>query len=58
MIPGNYIASPDDLLGNFRSNGLNKMKAGPCLSVAMDVWREHLHLIVPDPASSYKSDFI
>ncbi len=50
-------ASPDDLLGNFRSNGLNKMKAGPCLSVAMEVWREHLHLIVPDPANSYKSDY-
>jgi hypothetical protein len=50
-------ASPDDLLGNFRSNGLKKMKAGPCLSGVMDVWREHLHMIVPDPANSYKSDY-
>ena len=49
--------SSDDLLGNFRSNGLKKMKAGPCLSVAMDVWNEHLNLIVPDPANSYKSDY-
>jgi hypothetical protein len=50
-------ASPDDLLGNFRSSGLKKMKAGPGLLVAMDVWKEHLHLIVPDPANAYKSDY-
>jgi hypothetical protein len=23
----------------------------------MDVWKEHLHLIVPDPANVYKSDY-
>ena len=50
-------ASPEDLLGNFRSSGLKKMKAGPGLLVAMDVWKEHLHLIVPDPANAYKSDY-
>jgi hypothetical protein len=50
-------ASPDDLLGNFRCRGLKKMKAGPGLLVAMDVWKEHLHLIVPDPAKAYKSDY-
>ena len=50
-------ASPDDLLGNFRRNGLKKMKAGPGLHLAMDVWKEHLHLIVPDPANVYKSDY-
>jgi hypothetical protein len=33
------------------------MKAGPGLLVAMDVWKEHLHLIVPDPANAYKSDY-
>jgi len=50
-------ASPDDLLGNFRCNGLKKMKAGSRLHLAMDVWKEHLHLIVPDPANVYKSDY-
>jgi hypothetical protein len=50
-------ASPDDLLGNFRSNGLKKMKVGPCLTMAIDVWKEHLDLIVPDPANAYKSDY-
>ena len=33
------------------------MNAGPSLLVAMDVWKEHLHLIVPDPADAYKSDY-
>jgi hypothetical protein len=33
------------------------MKASPGLLVAMDVWKEHLHLIVPDPANTYKSDY-
>lgn len=47
----------DDLLGNFRCKGLKKMNAGPGLLVAMDVWKEHLHLIVPDPADAYKSDY-
>ena len=50
-------ASPDDLLGNFRCSGLKKMKAGPGLHLAMDVWKEHLHLIVPDPVNVYKSDY-
>jgi hypothetical protein len=50
-------ASPDDLLGNFRCSGLKKMKAGPSLHLAMDVWKEHLHLIVPDPTNVYKSDY-
>jgi hypothetical protein len=50
-------ASPDDLLGNFRRSGLKKMKAGPGLHLAMDVWKEHLHLIVPDPANVYKADY-
>jgi hypothetical protein len=33
------------------------MKASPGLLVAMDVWKEHLHLIVPDPVNTYKSDY-
>jgi hypothetical protein len=50
-------ASADDLLGNFRCRGLKKMNAGPSLLVAMEVWKELLHLIVPDPAHAYKSDY-
>jgi hypothetical protein len=50
-------ASADDLLGSFRCSGLKKMNAGPGLLVATDVWKEHLHLIVPDPADAYKSDY-
>jgi hypothetical protein len=50
-------ASADDLLGSFRCRGLKKMNAGPGLLIAMDVWKEHLHLIVPDPANAYKSDY-
>ena len=49
--------SSDDLLGNFRCSGLKKMKAGPGLLFAIEVWQEHLHLIVPDPANAYKSDY-
>jgi len=49
--------SADDFLGSFRCRGLKKMSAGPGLLVAMDVWKEHLHLIVPDPAHAYKSDY-
>ncbi len=51
------VALPNDLLGDFRCSALKKMKAGPGLPVAMDVWKEHLHLIVPDPANVYKSDY-
>jgi hypothetical protein len=50
-------ASPDDPLANFRCSSLKKMKAGAGLAVAVDVWKEHLHLIVPDPANVYKSDY-
>jgi hypothetical protein len=50
-------ASANDLLGNFRCRGLKKMNAGPSLLVAMEVWKELLHLIVPDPANAYKSDY-
>ncbi|MBT8364399.1 MAG: hypothetical protein KJP23_06800 [Deltaproteobacteria bacterium] len=50
-------SSPNDLLGNFRCSGLKKMNAGPSLIVGMEVWKEHLHLIVPDPANAYKSDY-
>ena len=46
-----------DLLGEFRSRGLKKIKAGPCLLVAMDVWEKHLRRIMPDPANAYKSDY-
>lgn len=49
--------SADDILGSFRRRGLKKMIAGPCLFGVMDVWKEHLHLIVPDPANAYKSDY-
>jgi hypothetical protein len=47
----------DDLLGNFRCRGLKKMDGGRGLLAAMEVWKEHLHLIVPDPANAYKSDY-
>lgn len=50
-------ASTDDLLGSFRRRGLKKMNAGLSLNVAMEVWKEHLHLIMPDPADAYKSDY-
>jgi len=50
-------ASADDLLGSFRRSGLQKMNTGPGLLVPMDVWKKHLHLIVPDPANAYKSDY-
>ncbi len=50
-------SSADDLLGNFRCRGLKKMNAGLSLNVAMEVWKEHLHLIMPDPADAYKSDY-
>ena len=49
--------SADDILGSFRRRGLKKMSAGPCLLGVMDVWKEHLHLIVPDPAHVNKSDY-
>ena len=50
-------ASADDLLGNFRRRGLQKMNAGSSLLAAMEVWKEHLHLILPDPANANKSDY-
>ncbi len=50
-------ASADDLLGDFRRRGLKKMSAGPSLHLAMEVWKELLQLIVPDPAKAYKSDY-
>ncbi len=49
--------SADDILGSFRRRGLKKMNAGPSLLLAMDVWKEHLHLIAPDPANVYKADY-
>ena len=51
------VASANDLLGIFRCGGLKKMNAGLSLNVAMEVWKEHLHLIMPDPADAYKSDY-
>lgn len=48
---------PDDLLGKFRCGVLKKTTAGPSLVLAMEVWKEQLHLIVPDPANAYKSDY-
>ena len=50
-------AETDDLLGNFRCNGLKKMKAGSCQKIAMKIWQTHLRRIVPDPANAYKSDY-
>jgi hypothetical protein len=47
----------DDILGSFRRRELKKMSAGPSLLLAVDVWKEHLHLIVPDPTNAYKSDY-
>ncbi len=49
--------SADDILGSFRRKGLKKMNAGPILLPAMDVWKEHLHLISPDPANVYKANY-
>ena len=55
------IVLPQDhetsLLGKARCSGLKKMNAGTCLSTAMDVWKNRLHYIVPDPAHSHKSDY-
>jgi len=55
------IILPEDsgasLLGKARCSGLRKMGAGPCLSTAMDVWKDHLRHIVPDPEHSHKSDY-
>jgi hypothetical protein len=47
----------DDLIGEFRRRGLQKFNASPCLELAMEVWRARMHLIVPDPANAYKSDY-
>jgi hypothetical protein len=49
--------SADDILGSFRRRGLKKMNAGHSLLPAMDVWKEHLHLISPDPANVYKANY-
>ncbi|MCK4488219.1 MAG: hypothetical protein KAU38_15855 [Desulfobacterales bacterium] len=55
------IVLPEDhetsLLGKARCSGLKKMNAGTCLSTAMDVWKNRLRHIVPDPAHSHKSDY-
>jgi hypothetical protein len=55
------IVLPEDseasLLSKVRRKGLDKMNAGSCLSNAMDVWKDRLRHIVPDPAHSYKSDY-
>jgi len=53
-LTGEQIACMLDVVAS--AGGLKKMKAGPGLHLAMDVWKEHLHLIVPDPANVYKSD--
>jgi len=51
-------ADPEQsLLCRARCASLQKMGAGPCLSPAMEVWRNHLHTIIPDPAQSHKSDY-
>ena len=55
------IVLPQDseasLLGKARCSRLKKMNAGTCFSTAMDVWKNRLRYIVPDPAHSYKSDY-
>ncbi|MEA1934185.1 MAG: hypothetical protein U9N60_07130 [Thermodesulfobacteriota bacterium] len=33
------------------------MNTGHCLSAAMDMWKNHLSHIVPDPKAAYKSDY-
>ncbi|MEA1977672.1 MAG: hypothetical protein U9N80_07195, partial [Chloroflexota bacterium] len=60
--PGFFkIVLPEDseasLLGKARCKGLQKMNAGHCLSAAMDVWKNHLSHIVPDPKAVYKSNY-
>lgn len=54
VLPQDYETS---LLGKARCSGLKKMNAGTCLSTAMDVWKNRLRYIVPDPAHSHKSDY-
>ena len=49
--------SEASLLDKARCKGLQKMNAGPCLSAAIDVWKNHLSHIVPDPRAVHKSDY-
>ncbi|MCK4506598.1 MAG: hypothetical protein KAW14_13370 [Candidatus Aegiribacteria sp.] len=55
------IVLPEDseasLLSKVRRRGLEKIDAGSCLSNAMDVWKDCLHYIIPDPAHSYRSNY-
>jgi len=55
------IVLPEDsgvsLLDKARCSGLRKMDAGRSLSTALDVWKNRLRHIIPDPANAYKSDY-
>lgn len=49
--------SGSSLLGKARCSALQDMGAGSCLLTAMEVWKNHVPRIVPDPAKAYKSDY-
>ncbi|MCP4692903.1 MAG: hypothetical protein GY859_32985 [Desulfobacterales bacterium] len=44
-------------LSTYRRESLEMMKAGPCLSLAVKIWRGHLRRLAPDPALATKSDY-
>jgi len=48
--------SREDLTAS-RRTGLQKMKTGPCLKTALEVWQRQLRRIVPDPANAHKSNY-
>jgi len=55
------VVLPEDpgasLLGKARCSALQDMGAESCLSTAMEVWKDCLRYIVPDPAEAHKSDY-
>jgi len=55
------VVLPEDpgasLLGKARCSALQDMGTGSCLSTAMEVWKDRLRYIVPDPAEAHKSDY-
>jgi hypothetical protein len=49
-------SSSDDLTVS-RRKGLRELKAGPYLETALEVWKNQLRRVVPDPANAYQSDY-
>lgn len=54
VLPDDYTMS---LLYKARCSGLQKMGVDSCLSTIMDIWKNHLRSIIPDPANAHKSDY-